>query len=147
MPWEGVMAERKQVDLNAFYLKDFDIPYGYSPVLLAHPDMLKEDPDAFVRFLRASNKGFQVLKTDFQAGVEALFKKEDMEELSDKDFLLQSQKLISHYYFDKDNKWGGMQEQRWLDFILWLKSKALINEEEFEILMREPLFTNEYLNN
>jgi NitT/TauT family transport system substrate-binding protein len=147
MPWEGVMAERKEVELNPFCLKDFDIPYGYSPVLLAHPDMLKEDPDAFISFLRASNKGFQVLKTDFQAGVEALFKKEDLEELSDKDFLIQSQKEITPYYFDKAGNWGLMQEQRWLDFISWLKSKALINEEEFETLMREPLFSNEYLNN
>ena len=146
MPWEGVMAERKQVELNTFYLKDFDIPYGYSPVLLAHPDMLQEDPEAFAGFLRASNKGFQLLKNNHQLAVEALFQKENLEELSDKVFLLESQKQITPYYFDKAGNWGLMQEQRWLDFIHWLKRKELVNEKEFEILMDKPLFTNEYLN-
>lgn len=146
MPWEGVMAERKQVGLNAFYLKDFDIPYGYSPVLLAHPDMLQEDPESFIRFLRASNKGFQLLKNNHQLAVEALFQKENLEELSDKVFLLESQKQITPYYFDKAGNWGLMQEQRWLDFIYWLRSKKLVSEEEFQHLMEKPLFTNEYLN-
>lgn len=146
MPWEGVMAERKQVALNAFYLKDFDIPYGYSPVLLAHPDMLQENPDVFARFLRASNKGFQLLKNDPQLAVEALFEKENLEELSDKAFLLESQKRITPYYYDIAGDWGLMQEQRWLDFIHWLRSKKLVSEEEFQHLMEKPLFTNEYLN-
>ena len=41
MGWEGVDAKRRGVDLNAFYLKDYNIPYGYSPVLVATQDTLR----------------------------------------------------------------------------------------------------------
>ena len=41
MGWEGVDAERKGVKLNAFRLADSGIPYGYTPVLVAHPATLK----------------------------------------------------------------------------------------------------------
>lgn len=41
MGWEGVDAKRRGVGLNAFSLEDFNIPYGYSPVLVATQDTLK----------------------------------------------------------------------------------------------------------
>ena len=28
MNWEGILAKMKGVELNAFYLQDFDIPYA-----------------------------------------------------------------------------------------------------------------------
>ncbi|MGY6520204.1 MAG: ABC transporter substrate-binding protein [Mongoliitalea sp.] len=147
MPWEGVMAQKKQVELNAFYLKDFGIPYGYSPVLLAHPELLAEDPEAYKKFLRASRRGFQLIKENPQLAVDALYKQENLEELADKDFLIQSQEAINPYYFDDAGNWGLMQEERWSQFIHWLKSKELITAEELINLMKEPVFTNFYLSN
>ena len=41
MAWEGILAKHKGVDLNAFSLSDFKVPYGYSPVLLAAPASLR----------------------------------------------------------------------------------------------------------
>lgn len=41
MAWEGILAEHKGIDLNAFSLSDFNVPYGYSPVLLAAPATLR----------------------------------------------------------------------------------------------------------
>ena len=41
MGWEGVDAKRKGIELNAFSLEDFSIPYGYSPVLVTSEDILK----------------------------------------------------------------------------------------------------------
>ncbi|UJP66355.1 ABC transporter substrate-binding protein [Mongoliitalea daihaiensis] len=147
MPWEGVMANKKQVELNAFYLKDYKIPYGYSPVLLAHPELLAEDPETYKKFLRASKKGFQLLKENPQLAVDALYKQEDLAELADKDFLINSQVAINPYYFDEAGDWGLMQEERWTEFIHWLKSKELITAEELTNLMKEPIFTNFYLSN
>lgn len=45
MAWEGVEAEKKGVELNAFKLSDYGISYGYSPVMVAHPDTLQNKPD------------------------------------------------------------------------------------------------------
>ena len=36
MGWEGLEAERKGIELNAFDLADYGIPYGYSPLLARH---------------------------------------------------------------------------------------------------------------
>jgi hypothetical protein len=41
MGWEGVEAEQRGLPLNVFRLEDFSIPYGYSPVLLAHPNTIQ----------------------------------------------------------------------------------------------------------
>ena len=41
MPWEGVEASRKGVELNAFKLSESGIPYGYSPVVVATTDYLR----------------------------------------------------------------------------------------------------------
>ena len=41
MPWEGVEASRKGVELNAFRLSEAGIPYGYSPVVVATTSYLR----------------------------------------------------------------------------------------------------------
>jgi hypothetical protein len=41
MGWEGVEAQVKGVDLNIFKLEDFKVPYGHSPLLVAHPDTIR----------------------------------------------------------------------------------------------------------
>jgi len=38
---QGVEAERKGIALNIFKLEDYGIKYGYSPLLVAHPDTLR----------------------------------------------------------------------------------------------------------
>ena len=40
MGWEGVEARRRGIQLNAFRLADYGVPYGYSPLLITHPDTL-----------------------------------------------------------------------------------------------------------
>merc|ERR1740123_1973322 len=52
--WEGVLAERAGQELNYFRLEDYDIPYGYSPILLAHPQMLSDNADVVKHFLAAA---------------------------------------------------------------------------------------------
>ena len=41
MAWEGVMAKQKQIALNAFSMETYGIPYGYSPVLVTTPQVLR----------------------------------------------------------------------------------------------------------
>ena len=43
MGWEGVEAELKGVKLNSFKLEDFKVPYGHSPLLVTHPDIIRSD--------------------------------------------------------------------------------------------------------
>lgn len=41
MGWEGIEAKMKGVELNVFRPEDHGVQYGYSPVLVAHPDTLR----------------------------------------------------------------------------------------------------------
>jgi hypothetical protein len=41
MGWEGIEAELRGVNLNVFKLEDYQVPYGYSPLLVAHPDTIE----------------------------------------------------------------------------------------------------------
>lgn len=59
MPWEGVAAARAGIELNAFKLGDFGIPYCYSPVLAVHPQTLQEQPELVRSFLAATARGFE----------------------------------------------------------------------------------------
>ena len=38
---EGVEASRRGIDLNIFRLGDYQIPYGYTPVLVATADTVR----------------------------------------------------------------------------------------------------------
>ncbi len=39
--WEGVDAQLRGVELNAFSLDQYGVPYGYTPVLAALPQTLE----------------------------------------------------------------------------------------------------------
>ncbi|MFC7176633.1 ABC transporter substrate-binding protein [Halosegnis marinus] len=64
MPWEGVRARRDGIDLRGFGLSEYDVPYGYTPVLLAHPDTLDEHGDAVREFLAATAEGYEAAAAD-----------------------------------------------------------------------------------
>jgi len=57
--WEGVSAELQGLSLRTFSLQDAGVPYGYSPVLLAHPVLLanEEDKQRLAAFLEATERG------------------------------------------------------------------------------------------
>lgn len=55
MPWEGVIAKQKGVELNVFSLDD--IPYGYTPILVGREDILASNEENVKAFLSATSKG------------------------------------------------------------------------------------------
>lgn len=40
-PQEGIEAKRKGVQLHAFGLEQYKVPYGYSPLLVTHSDTIR----------------------------------------------------------------------------------------------------------
>jgi NitT/TauT family transport system substrate-binding protein len=143
MPWEGILAKKAGIKLNSFRLDDYDIPYGYSPVLLGHPNNLNTKSEAISKFLKASAKGFLFAKEYPEDAVKILSLSGKQEELKNEDFLLESQKAINPYYIDDQNNWGQMDDKKWKDFTNWLKSEKLIKIETLSD--HQSLYTNDYL--
>ena len=58
--WDGVAAELKNLDLNFIKLQDLDPDLDfYTPVIVAHEELLSEEPDLARKFLKATAKGYQ----------------------------------------------------------------------------------------
>lgn len=146
MPWEGIMARRNSIDLNVFKLKDYDIPYGYSPVLLAHPQFLQKNAEATKKFLAATAKGFEWAAKNPKEAAKILADSSDHPSLNDLAFLEESQTYIAQYYVSKENKWGTMDDNRWNSFIHWLLKNKLISKSEETLLEQQTLYTNKYLS-
>jgi NitT/TauT family transport system substrate-binding protein len=142
MPWEGIEAKRKGVDLNTFLLQDYDIPYGYSPALLSHPEIVKEKEKVVANFLKATAKGFQWAARHPTKSAELLLPHTETDDL---DFLIESQTYIAPYYLTADNRWGPMEKNRWTSFIHWLGQNELISVDDITVLNKHTLFTNDYL--
>eukprot|EP00930_Biecheleria_cincta_P090403 TRINITY_DN79786_c0_g1_i1.p1 TRINITY_DN79786_c0_g1~~TRINITY_DN79786_c0_g1_i1.p1 ORF type:complete len:334 (-),score=80.05 TRINITY_DN79786_c0_g1_i1:196-1197(-) len=151
--WEGVLADRTQPGLlNYFALEDYGIPYGYSPILLAHPSFL-EKPE-LQKFLKATAEGyaFAADPKNAEAAVNALLEGSGFHEslVGKEDFLKASLLAIAGKYLDKDKTWGRMEEARWKTFVNFLTENQImfsrdgraIREDEIDI---DKLFTNTFL--
>nr|AHF22067.1 Thi5-like protein [Pyramimonas parkeae] len=127
MNWEGVEARMKGVDLNAFYLQDFGIPYAYAPCMLAHPDTLTEEPDMVKKFLNATAQGFEWAAAHPVEAADILVAgaKETGFDL-DAEMVRISQQDISSAYLDENGKWGRMKADRWDAYLDWLSDSGLL---------------------
>ncbi|WMN06261.1 ABC transporter substrate-binding protein [Marivirga arenosa] len=143
MPWEGILAKNNGIKLNEFRLDEYNIPYGYSPILIAHSETLNEKEEAISKFLKASAKGFHFTQNYPEDAVKILAASGEQEELKDEEFLLESQKAINPYYTNENDDWGLMQDSRWKDFVDWIKSEKLIGKETLS--NHKSLYTNKYL--
>jgi len=152
--WEGVLADRTQPGLlNYFALEDYGIPYGYSPILLAHPSFL-EKPE-LKKFLEATGEGYALAAEpkNAEAAVKALLEGSDFHEslVGKEEFLKASQLAIAGKYLDEKGRWGQMQKARWDAFVNFLTENQIIctrdgraiGKDEIDI---DQLFTNNFLS-
>ena len=56
--WEGVEADDKNIELNKWSLKEYGIPYGYSPVIITKKSRLATSKSNYFNFIKATQKGF-----------------------------------------------------------------------------------------
>jgi len=152
--WEGVLADRTQPGLlNYFALEDYGIPYGYSPILLAHPSFL--DKPELKKFLQATGEGyvFAADPKNAEGAVKSLLEGSSFHEslVGKEDFLKASQLAIAGKYLATDGRWGYMEKTRWGAFVDFLTENEIIStrdgkavgKDEIEV---DKLFTNNLLN-
>lgn len=148
MGWEGKIAEQKGIKLRPWFLKDYHIPYGYSPCLLAHPDLLLNDQKAIYlkKFLDATERGYQYATTHPEESIEHLLLEVSNHHPSllqhnnhfSHEMLLVSQRFLStgNCYLNSTGKWGVMDSTRWSLFIDWLCDNQLLHYRDGQIVSR-----------
>lgn len=138
MPWEGVEAEMEGVKMKNFHLLDYDIPYGYSPVI-ARNASASLDAEVLGAFVAATREGYELAIEKPEEAVKALLN--ETSPRRSESFLRKSQQMINDFYSD-GNKLGSMDETKWDAWLAWLKKNDLMTGPEE--VKREDIFTNEF---
>ena len=130
MPWEGLLAERDGVSLTPFYLDDYDVPYGYTPTMLARPETLEDDAADLAAFLEATARGYEDAAADPKAAAAALQESAEGPNLDDREFLEESARRLADTFLTDDGRWGLMEHERWAAFVDWLAGEEILTSLE-----------------
>lgn len=137
--WEGVEAQAKGIDLIKFKMGDYQIPYGYSPVVITTEDKIKENTGLYSRFLKATQRGYRFIQQNKGDSVAILKKYVTAYDATNID--LEKAVEVSAPYFGNDQFFGKMEETRVKSFLQWLVDRGL----EQDVILFQRLFTNELL--
>jgi len=131
--WEGVIANHNGIELNEFQLKDAQVPYGYSPVLLAHPRLLEgEKADVLKRFLSVCQKAYKFCQDHPAEAAKILLENAQHPSLETLglSILTESQGVLAsnHCFLSTETgNWGVMKPGKWSDFVSWLLTNASLS--------------------
>jgi ABC-type nitrate/sulfonate/bicarbonate transport system substrate-binding protein len=132
MGWEGVEAKLKEIELNVFKLGDYNIPYGYSPVVVAHPGSISEKKEQLSKVLTATAEGYNFAVANPEEAAEIMNKAvaeehPDLRELFDVEVLKSSIRVVAGLCLNgATKKWGHMDKSRWNIFLDWLSTNGLL---------------------
>jgi NitT/TauT family transport system substrate-binding protein len=150
LPWEGLLAERDGVELNAFRLDDYGVPYGYTPTLLATPETIASDADRLADALDAIGRGYAFAAENPVSAADLLCRVAEGPQLDDREFVRESQRRIAPAYLTGDGDWGVMARERWADFVDWLVGEGILTTLDgeqlaFDDVSADALFTNAFV--
>ncbi len=120
--WEGVQARGKGIKLRGFRLADYDIPYGYSPVIMASKKKVDYAPSIYRAFVEATKQGFLYAKHQPEEAVAIL---QPHVAKQDRDIDLLTSQLETIPAYGEDRNWGRIESDRVEQFLNWLKAVGL----------------------
>lgn len=138
--WEGVEAETRGINLTTFTLDDYDIPYGYSPILCTSEEQITTNTDSLANFLKATKRGFEFAISNPEKAADILKPALTAHDRKHID-LVKSQNRINEFYV-KDGTWGIMDRHVFDTFVGWLKAQNLVPES----MEADLLYTNKVLD-
>ncbi len=120
--WEALQAEAKGIELELFRLKDFDIPYSYSPVIAGNKTLIDSNREVYTDFIKATCEGFLYAKQHPEECSEILAK-----HIPEQDKIIDLEKAIniSAQALGSSTHWGRINFEEVDRFLNWLKSKNL----------------------
>lgn len=139
--WEGILATASGKKLNFMKLEEYGVPYGYSPLLLAHPSMcIGENARNTSKFLAATGKGFQFATQNPKEAAQLFFEVADHPTLNHigLEVIEMSQNFLSnaHSYLTPEGNWGRMNPLRWAGFVDWLLTEELLLSRDNTVIPR-----------
>lgn len=124
--WEGVQAKASAHQLNYFKMRDYQIPYSYSPLIVADEAKIAEHQTAYRDFLEATKKGFLYCQ-DFGEEATHLLAKYIPE--GDRQIQLDEALELTAPHFGNADNWGRLDPEVIQTFLNWIKAKKLETAE------------------
>ncbi len=137
--WEGVEATSKQIELNSFQMEAFDIPYCYSPVILAKREQMQVQKELYRNFITATRNGFLYTQSNIEEATQVLRKYVTPYDLANIDLAASIQLTIPA--LGNSVNCGSMNDERIKKFIDWL----IVNGIENTQIRNQLLYTNELI--
>ena len=138
MNWEGVAAEGDGVRLTTFKMSDFNIPYSYSPVIVASEDNIASKEVEYSKFLSATKKGFLDAIENAEEAAKILQKQVAK---SDRHMDILATIKFSAPYFGDASNWGVMESENVQRYLDWIYQHEL----ETVLISVRDMVTNELL--
>ena len=149
-PWEGVIAQHRGIALNTFRLTDYQVPYGYSPLVMTREEILQEQAEEIRAFLQGIAKGYQEVTLHPEATAQRLVEGIEHSNFEDAAFITQAMHAISPTLLNLKSQWGVMEHSRAKNYVRWLVQHRLLTTEAGNSLTDkdvdiDQLFVNDYL--
>lgn len=135
--WEGIEANVKNINLNKFTLDEYNIPYGYSPIVLTKKENISNNKELYSNFIKATQRGFLYTKNNLTESAKIL--ERYVTEYDLKNIDIKKSISFSTPYFGNENDCGVLKQERVSSFIKWLVDKGL----EDKAILNQILYTNE----
>jgi ABC-type nitrate/sulfonate/bicarbonate transport system substrate-binding protein len=135
--WEGIEANSKGIELNKFTMAEVNIPYGYSPVVLAKKENITKHKELYSKFIKATQKGFLFTRDNLNESVVILKRYVTEYDLNNID--LEKSISFTMPHFGDESNCGIMKQERVTAFIQWIVDRGL----EDKSVLNQSLFTNE----
>ena len=127
MNWEGI----ENPNLNFFRLKDYDIPYSYSPLIVASEKLINGSRLGINDFLKATKQGYIYSMNNIEESTEILY---NYLPNSDKKINIIESLKFSIPYFGNSKSFGKISKDVFQKFFKWLElneiENRLINVDE-----------------
>ncbi len=129
LPWEGLKARHEaQVAFNAFRLSDYRIPYGYSPLLITHEELIEQEPDLLRAFVRTVEKGWRFVNDHPGRAAEILCDHIRHPDFRNREMIKESLDLLQPAILDDSDRWGFMDGTRWLAWVEWMIDTKVLKD-------------------
>lgn len=143
MPWEGVEGEMNGVELNVFRMEEYDIPYGYTPLLLAHISNIHRRKEAYRRFMKITDEAYKQAGENPAETADFLCRYVEHEDFANPAFIEASLRALQPALLNEEGEWGKMKAGVWGKFINWLVDHKILRPQR--PVEGRYMFTNELL--
>ena len=136
--WEYFVMKHAGHEVNYFAFVDYGEVYDFcAPALAARHSFIEREPEALRAFLGATERGYIDAANDPEEGAALLYP--HMEAGWSIELVQDSQRYISPFYLDGEDRWGRIRPARWEVFADWMVAEGLLQSR------MEREWTNEFL--